>query len=106
VTYDVYILELQDGRLYVGHTRDLSRRQSEHVRGKGSRTSRLAGAGRLLFSESFPSRTEAVQRERQIKKWSRAKKLALASGDMAALHALSARHSHGPDSRRAESRMP
>jgi predicted GIY-YIG superfamily endonuclease len=40
-----------------------------------------------------------MARERQIKGWSRAKKLALIRGDTAALHRLSARHTRGKSPR-------
>ena len=87
----VYILELQDGRLYVGHTNELVRRHQEHQRGKGSRTSRVFGVGKILYVESHPDRASAMKREAQLKKWSRAKKQALINGDMDALHRLSKR---------------
>ena len=47
---------------------------------------------RLLFHEQFATRDQAFARERQIKGWSRRKKLALASGDWAAVRKLSAAH--------------
>ena len=41
----------------------------------------------LVFEEPHTTLANAVAREKQIKRWSRAKKAALISGDMAALHA-------------------
>ncbi|GEM_PF-2332768 len=46
---------------------------------------------RFLYSEEFKTRAEACQRERQIKKWSRAQKEALAAGDLNTLHSLARR---------------
>lgn len=42
----------------------------------------------LVWSDEFPSRYEALQAERQIKGWSRAKKLALIRGDWKLISAL------------------
>ena len=50
-------------------------------------------SGAILFSESHPDRSSALRRERQLKKWSRAKKLALAGGNLDQLHRLSQRKS-------------
>jgi predicted GIY-YIG superfamily endonuclease len=42
----------------------------------------------LAFADEFPSRDNAIQRERQLKRWSRAKKKALIRGDWEAVHRL------------------
>ena len=84
-------MRLGDGRLYVGHTSQLSRRHAEHAHGKGCRTSERFGAGELLYAEAYPDRVSAARREKQLKGWSREKKLALAAGHLNRLHALSVR---------------
>lgn len=43
----------------------------------------------MIHVEEQPDLASAVQRERQIKGWTRAKKLALASGNLRKLHELS-----------------
>ena len=86
----VYILEMLTGHLYVGTTRDLKRRINDHAKGLGDRTTRLGGYKRLLFTETYPDYRSAHARERQLKGWSRAKKMALAGGDAGALRRLSA----------------
>ncbi len=88
----VYILHLADGRLYVGHSNNPFRRHSEHESGKGCRTTGIFGAGDIIHVEEHPDRFSAATRERQIKGWTRAKKLALASGNLAELHILARRH--------------
>jgi putative endonuclease len=45
----------------------------------------------LVFTEPHSTRASAVRRERQLKRWSRAKKEALIDGDLAGLHALAKR---------------
>ena len=88
----VYILEMLTGRLYVGTTSDLARRMKRHAGGYGHRTTRLGGYKRLLYTESFQDRLTALRRERQLKGWSHAKKLALTSGNSAGLRQLSKGH--------------
>ena len=89
----VYILRLNDGRLYVGHSNNPPRRHSEHERGKGCRTTGIFGAGDIIFVEEHRDRASAARRERQIKGWTRAKKLALAAGNLSQLHDLAKRKS-------------
>ena len=91
----VYILRMHDGRLYVGHSNNPPRRHAEHEHGKGCRTTGIFGAGEIIYVEEHRDRPSAAQRERQLKGWTRAKKLALAAGDLASLHRL-ARRCAGP----------
>ncbi len=88
----VYIMELKDGRLYVGHTSEPLRRHQEHLRGHACRTSRIFKAGKVLYVEEHPDRPRAAKREAQIKKWTHAKKLALIEGNIDNLKHLSKRH--------------
>ena len=89
MVFYVYILQMNDGRLYVGHTSSPLRRLAEHAHGKGCRTTGVFGVGKIIRTEKHPDRISAARRERQIKGWTRAKKLALAAGNLTALHALS-----------------
>ena len=91
MVFYVYILQMNDGRLYVGHTNCPPRRHIEHEHGKGCRTTGIFGAGEIIHVEEHPDRASAARREQQIKGWTRAKKFALAAGDLTALHTLSVR---------------
>lgn len=75
--YFVYMLECKDGSLYTGVTTDVGRRFAEHKSGTGSRFTRAKKAMRIVYQERQPSRSLAQRREAEIKRWSRAKKLAL-----------------------------
>jgi predicted GIY-YIG superfamily endonuclease len=44
---------------------------------------------KVVYSESLPTFSDARKREAQIKRWTRAKKEALVSGDLAKLRELS-----------------
>jgi putative endonuclease len=65
--------------LYIGVTNDLSRRLFEHTKNKGNKNS-FAGkyyCHNLVYFEHFTHIDYAIQREKEIKKWSRVKKMAL-----------------------------
>jgi putative endonuclease len=89
----VYMMQLKDSRIYVGHSNNPPRRHSEHESGKGCRTSGIFGAGDIIFTEEHTYRSSAAKRERQLKKWSRAKKQALINGNIAELKCLAKRRS-------------
>jgi len=83
------MLRLTNGTIYAGSTNDLDRRLTEHSTGRGSFSCRKSKPVELIYSESWPDRTAAVRRERQLTRWSRAKELALAEGQLEKLHRLS-----------------
>ena len=88
-TYYVYILECSDQTLYVGVTNNLKRRLKEHktVRNPNAYTaSRLPVE--LKFYAEFTNILVAIAKEKQIKRWSRAKKQALIEGKFDALSNL------------------
>ena len=84
-----YILRCSDHSLYIGHTHALSARLRAHNDGLGARFTALRRPVSLAWSESFPRESDAIARERQLKKWSRAKKEALVASHPGTLRALS-----------------
>jgi len=75
----VYILQSADGRYYTGYTTNLKKRMELHKTGKGSKFVRGFGFRKLLYHETYSSKSEAMKREALIKSWSRIKKQALIS---------------------------
>ena len=75
--YFVYLIECGDKSIYTGITTDVVRRFKEHSLGKGGAYTRSKKAKRILYTEKFKTRSEAQKREAEIKKWPRAKKIAL-----------------------------
>ena len=73
----VYILECSDNTLYTGWTTDLKKRISAHNSGKGAKYTKGRLPVRLVYKESYNSKTEALKREYNIKQLSRERKLAL-----------------------------
>ena len=62
-----YILECSDGSLYTGYTNDLERRVRVHNMGKGAKYTRARLPCRLVYYETFLSKSEAMKREYFIK---------------------------------------
>ena len=78
MTYYVYLLASQPhGTLYVGVTRDLVRRVHEHRSKLVEGFTARYGVDRLVWFESTESVEAAIVREKQIKRWNRAWKIAL-----------------------------
>jgi putative endonuclease len=76
--YAVYILATRkDGPLYVGITNDLERRVSEHKSHAFSSHAAKYKIDRLVYVETFDDPGQAIEREKVIKKWRRAWKVAL-----------------------------
>ena len=77
----VYILECADKTFYVGVTANIKQRLEEHQRSKydGSYTARRLPV-ELVFYCQFMDISLAIEFEKKIKKWSRAKKQALIEG--------------------------
>ncbi len=63
--------------LYIGVTSDLEGRIWEHQHGEGSKFTSKYHADRLLYYEHFGDVHRAIEREKQLKGWTRAKKEAL-----------------------------
>lgn len=75
--YFLYIIECADESLYTGITTDVARRLKEHKNKRGGHYTRSRGVKKLLYTEEYTSRSSALKREAQIKKWNRKKKLNL-----------------------------
>lgn len=77
MAFKVYILKLSDGSMYTGYTKDLDNRLKLHAAGKGSKYVKSRLPLELVFSEDHKTRSDAMRRELQIKKFGRKKKLEL-----------------------------
>ncbi|MCL5784071.1 MAG: GIY-YIG nuclease family protein [Patescibacteria group bacterium] len=71
----VYILLCEDKSLYTGSSNDIQKRFFDHKNGKGGRYTRSHKPVRLVYSEQLSTKSEALKREREIKNWSREKKI-------------------------------
>ena len=74
MSYFVYILKCQGGRLYTGYTKDLERRFREHLAGRGGMFTKLNRPVRMVYFETHTTQGAALRREQEIKRLSRAEK--------------------------------
>ena len=72
-----YMLRCADGSLYTGWTNDLEKRLRSHQSGRGAKYTKSRRPVRLVYSERFETKEEAMRREWQIKQLTRAQKEAL-----------------------------
>jgi len=75
--YFVYIVSSRSGTLYIGMTNSIYRRALQHKRGEIEGFSSEYGCNRLVYYEGFDDVHKAIGREKQLKGWARAKKIAL-----------------------------
>jgi len=89
-TYYVYILETSSNTFYIGQTNNLEKRLKEYKNksSKSAKYIRYFSSFTLVYSENYSTRKEAMQREVQLKRWTRAKKEALIKGDLELLKKL------------------
>ncbi|HEX8682665.1 MAG TPA: GIY-YIG nuclease family protein [Ardenticatenaceae bacterium] len=78
--YFVYIMSSFSGTLYVGVTNDIVRRVYEHKHGTNAGFTKRYRINRLVYYEEYSDIRDAIEREKQIKGWTRAKKIALVEG--------------------------
>jgi len=76
-SYYVYILASKSRRLYIGVTNDLERRLYEHKNKLVEGFTEKYNIDRLVYFEDGGDVLAAIEREKQLKGWLRAKKLAL-----------------------------
>jgi putative endonuclease len=85
----LYILRCSDGSYYVGTARgSLESRVAQHNAGAFQGYTASRKPVELTFSQWFDRITDAIENERKVKKWIRAKKEVFIRGDFGSLHQL------------------
>ena len=78
MTYYVYILaNKRNGTLYTGVTNNLEARMYQHKNGIGSKFTSKYSVDMLMYYEETDDIGAAIHREKQLKKWKQAWKIAL-----------------------------
>ena len=75
--YFLYLILCEDKSIYTGVTDNLIRRFVEHSTKSGGRYTKIHNPIKIIYSENFNTKQEALKREKQIKGWRREKKLNL-----------------------------
>lgn len=77
-TYYLYILATsKNAMLYIGVTNNMVRRLEEHQSGAFNGYTKKFQVHKLVYFETFEDVRNAIDREKQLKRWSRVKKNAL-----------------------------
>jgi len=76
--YYVYVLVCKDGAFYTGYTKDVETRMKLHKTGRGAKYVRTHLPQEVVYLEKFETRSDAMKREREIKRMSHAEKMKLA----------------------------
>lgn len=81
IMFYFYIVRCSDNSLYCGQTNNLQRRIKEHNvdKNKSAKYLRAKKPVKLVYFEEYSTLKEAMKRECQIKKWTKAKKETLIS---------------------------
>ncbi|MDN6195858.1 MAG: GIY-YIG nuclease family protein [Atopostipes suicloacalis] len=71
-----YVLYCKDRSLYAGYTTDLKRREKEHNSGEGAKYTRPKSRRplKMIYAESYETRSQATKAEAAFKKLNRIKK--------------------------------
>ena len=99
-TYCVYMVASKSRVLYIGMTNNLERRVFEHKNDVIEGFSRQYKCHRLVYYESFDDMTKTINREKQLKRWNRTKKVFLIERENPTWEDLAAEWSFGTGTRR------
>ena len=69
-----YLARCSDESLYSGFCTNLQEREEVHNQGKGAKYTRSRLPVRIVYSEAFNSKSEALKREAEVKKWTKEQK--------------------------------
>jgi len=72
-----YLARCHDESLYSGYTRNLVEREKAHNSGKGAKYTIRRRPIKIIYSEKFTTKSDALRREAAVKKLSRVEKLKL-----------------------------
>lgn len=81
--YFFYIVRCSDNSLYSGQTNNIENRIKEHnsSNSRSAKYTKIRRPVQLVYFEKFETLREAMRREWQVKKWTKAKKEALVKGN-------------------------
>jgi len=72
--YHFYLARCSDNSLYAGYCANLEDREAKHNAGTGAKYTRAHLPVKIVYSESFETRSDAMKREAEVKKWNKVKK--------------------------------
>ncbi|MBS7632196.1 GIY-YIG nuclease family protein [Candidatus Bathyarchaeota archaeon] len=76
--YYVYMIACEGGGFYTGCTKNVDLRFMLHMSGRGARYTRMHKPRKLVYVEEMKSRSDAMKREKVLKRLSHSQKVQLA----------------------------
>ncbi len=77
MTHFFYLARCSDNSLYSGYTINIEERENTHNLGKGAKYTAAKRPVKIIYFEKFETQREAMQREYEVKKWTKVRKEAL-----------------------------
>lgn len=79
MSFFVYILKTSGNTLYIGQTKNVEKRLTQHrqKKGPGAKYLRLFTSFELVYTEAHRTRSEALKREWELKQLTRTQKMTL-----------------------------
>ncbi|PCI25652.1 hypothetical protein COB57_00320 [Candidatus Peregrinibacteria bacterium] len=74
MNYFTYLARCSDNSLYTGYCVDINAREDKHNSGEGAKYTRSRRPVKIVYFEGYDTKTEAMRREFEIKKWSKKQK--------------------------------
>ncbi len=84
MSFYFYLARCKDDSLYAGYCKNLAEREATHNSGKGAKYTRAKGPVKIVYAENFATKSEAMKREYEVKKFKRSQKEALIKNDPSA----------------------
>ncbi len=75
--YFTYLARCNDSTLYTGYTDDIKKRESAHNIGQGAKYTKARRPIKIIYWEKLQTKSLAMKREAEIKKWPKIKKESL-----------------------------
>ena len=91
MAHTAYLLACAGMNFYAGYTPDITRRVLLHETGRGAKYTRAHRPVRLVYTEEYATKSEAMRREAALKRLTHAQKAALAAPALAAWEYLAQR---------------
>lgn len=74
MSFFVYLAQCADNTFYTGYTSNIEKREAVHNKGEGAKYTRARLPIKIIYSEEFSTKSEAMKREYEIKQLTREQK--------------------------------
>ncbi len=79
--YFTYLARCIDQTIYTGYTDNITKRETAHNNGTGAKYTKARRPVKIIYWEKFKTKSLAMKREAEIKKWPKIKKEKLIKND-------------------------